>query len=47
MPFLKSLAHEVRHTPVFWFLPLLPVALLYQCSTWCLRGSAERSGSTW
>ncbi len=30
MPLLKSLAHEVRHTPVFWFLPLVPVALLYQ-----------------
>ena len=30
MPFIKSLVHEVLHTPVFWFLPLVPVALLYQ-----------------
>ena len=30
MPFVKSFAHEFRHTPVFWFLPLVPVALLYQ-----------------
>ena len=32
MPFLKSLAHEVRHKPVFWFLPLVPVALLYEAA---------------
>lgn len=32
MPFFKLLVHEVRHSPIYWLLPLVPVALLYEAA---------------